>query len=265
VTIGFTGNLFWSVGSATAAVVTFTGQVTPAVSGTITANNTVDFQLFDPANPSVKVGDCFGTITAAGLASCTTASPGLAVGNWIVIMTIPASNIYLTAPDADPVVLTVYQSNPAKYASGAGSIVDNSPTTLPVKVSTTKNKGTFGFAVSYKTGTTPQGIAIYDFRATDGYDYIFTTTSWTGGGLSFGTGTTASFSNKCSVTVVNPATHKVVAGLGGTNFTCRFDISDGSPDKLSFNAWTSTGTLYHQAGTSAALISLSSGSIVVKK
>ena len=265
VTIGFTGNLFWSAGSTTAAVVTFSGQVTPAVSGTIAANNTVDFQLFDPANPSVKVGDCFGTITVAGFASCTTATPGLAVGNWIVVMTIPTSNIYLTAPDADPVVLTVYQANPAKYASGAGSIVDNSPTTLPVKVSTIKTKGTFGFAVSYKTGTTPQGVAIYNFRATDGYDYIFTTSSWTGGGLSFGTGTTASFSNKCSVTVVNPATHKVVAGLGGTNFTCRFDISDGSPDKLSFNAWTSTGTLYHQAGTSAALISLSSGSIVVKK
>ena len=133
-------------------------------------------------------------------------------------------------------------------------------------MSPTKNKGTFGFAVSYKTGTTPQGVAIYSFRGNDGFDYLFTTTSWTGGGLSFGTSTTtASFSNKCSVTVINPATRKVVAGLGGTNFTCRYDVTDGPTDKFAMSAYTSAGVLYHQVGTSTSEIAVGSGGIVVKK
>ena len=178
-------------------------------------------------------------------------------------MTIPASNIYFTAPTADPVVLTVYQAGSGKYATGAGWIIDPSYHNIPVKVSPTKNHGIFGFAVSYKSGTTPQGVAVYGFRGNDGYDYVFTTTSWTGGGLSFGTGT-ASFSAKCSVTVINPANLHVVPGLGGTNFTCRFDVKDGSPDKFAMSAYTSGGVLYHQAGTAASPINIGSGSIVVK-
>ena len=107
-------------------------------------------------------------------------------------------------------------------------------------------------------------MAVYEFRGNDGYDYVFTTTSWTGGGLSFGTGT-ASFSAKCSVTVINPANLHVVPGLGGTNFTCRFDVKDGSPDKFAMSAYTSGGVLYHQAGTAASPINIGSGAIVVKK
>ena len=264
VTLGYTGNLFWSAGSATTASVTFTGQVTPFIGGTTPANNTVDFSYYNAATPATVSHCSNGSINDAGVASCTV--PSLGLGDWVVVMSIPASNGYYVAPvDADAAVLTVYQTNAAKYASGAGHIVDPSSGSMLVKVLPSKNRGNFGFAVSYKTGTTPQGVAVYSFRATDNNDYIFTTSSWTGGGLSFGTGTTASFSNKCSVVVFNPTTHKIVTSLGGTNFTCRFDVTDGSPDKLAFSAWNAAGALYHQAGTSTAQVNLSGGSIIVKK
>ncbi len=262
-TLGYTGNLFWSAGSGTTASVTLTGQVTRAAGGTTLATNaTVDFLLFRSGNVTATPDDhCLGTVNSAGVATCT---KSLALDNWTVVMTIPAANAFFTAPNADPVVLTVYQASAAKYATGAGWVIDPSYHDIPVKVSPTKNHGIFGFAVSYKSGTTPQGAAVYEFRGNDGYDYVFTTTSWTGGGLSFGTGT-ASFSAKCSVVAFNPATHKVVSGKGGTNFTCRFDVTDGATDKFAMSAYTAAGVLYHQVGTSASQISLGSGSIVVKK
>ncbi len=180
-------------------------------------------------------------------------------------MSIPSTNAYFTAPNADAVVLTVYQTSPAKYAVGAGYVIDPSFNNIPVKVAAApKNRGYFGFWVNYKTGTTPQGVAVYSFRGTDGNDYVFMTTSWTGGVLAFGTGATASFTNKCSVTVINPATRKTVAGLGGPNFTCRWDVTDASTDKMAMTASTSAGVLYHQVGTPTAQISLGGGNIVIK-
>jgi len=54
-------------------------------------------------------------------------------------------------------------------------------------------------------------------RGTDDYDYVIKTNSWTGGGLPFGTNT-ASFSGKCNVAAINPATGLRVTGIGGGNF-----------------------------------------------
>ena len=98
-----------------------------------------------------------------------------------------------TAANADPVLLTVFQTSAPKFATGAGWIVDPSFNDIPVKVEPTRNHGIFAFAVSSRPGASPQGVAIYEFRGFNGYDYFFTITSWTGGSLSFGTGT-ASFS-----------------------------------------------------------------------
>ena len=263
-TLGYTGNLFWSAGSGTTANVTFTGKVTPASGGTISVGKaTVDFLLFKSGNFTSTPDDhCLGTVNSSGVGTCTKT---LGLDNWSVVMTIPGANEYFTAPNADAVQLTVYQVVKGSYATGAGSIVDPSYLDLPVKVAPApKNHGVFGFAVSYKSGTTPQGVAVYAFRGIDGFDYVFTTTSWSGGGLSFGTGT-ASFSAKCSVTVLNPATHKPVRGKGGTNYTCRFDVTDAATDKLAFSAWTPGGALYHQAGTVGAQIPLASGGIITKK
>ena len=167
-------------------------------------------------------------------------------------MTIPSTNAYFTAPNADAVELTVYKVLATSYAAGAGTVVDPSTSNIPVKVAAAPhNLGAFAFSVSYKTGTTPQGFAIYTFRGIDGNDYVFTTTSWTGGGLSFGSGT-ASFSAKCSVTAMNPATHRVVSGIGGANYTCRYDVTDASTDKLALSVYTPGGVLYHQVGTTSS-------------
>ena len=177
----------------------------------------------------------------------------------------PRRNAYFTAPNADAVELTVYKVLSTSYAAGAGSVVDPGTSNIPVKVAAAPhNLGVFAFSVSYKTGTTPQGFSIYSFRGVDGNDYIFTTSSWTGGGLSFGSGT-ASFSSKCTVTAMNPATHRVVSGIGGANYTCRYDVTDASTDKLALSVYTPGGVLYHQVGTTAAQLPVSSGGIVAKK
>ena len=163
-------------------------------------------------------------------------------------MRIPSTNAFFTAPDSYPVVLTVYHPVAGRYAVGAGWIVDPSFQNKPVAVSATNNHGYFGFAVSYKAdGKTPQGQVNYVFRGADGYDYLIKSTSWTGGGLAFGT-TTSSFSGKASVVVINPVNGRVVSGLGGTTYTYRVDIVDGTTDKFAISVYTSTGALYHQAG-----------------
>ena len=265
-TLGYSGSLFVSAGGATSVDVLLTGLVTPSPGGApVLTGAPVEFRLFHSGNftgnPDVT---CSVAAIASGVATCTKT---LGLDDWTVVLRMP-DNPYFTAPDSDAVVLTVYQTTPAKHTSGAGWVIDPSYHDIPVKVAAApRNKGYFGFAVSYKSGTTPQGVAVYTFRGVDNYDYVFTTTSWTGGGLSFGSGSTASFSSKCSVTVINPATRKVVPGLGGTNFTCRWDVTDGSPDTLAMSTWNASGVLYHQVGTTppAGQIPLGSGSIVVKK
>jgi hypothetical protein len=262
-TLAYTGGLSWSAGAGTSASVTLTGTVTPAAGGTAsTANATVDFLLYHAGNFTGTADDhCLATANAAGTATC---SKTLGLDDWTVIMTLPSDNAYFAAPAAAPVVVTVIQTA-TKYITGAGSVVDPSTGNIPVKVAASPaNRGYFGFIVSYKSGTTtPQGMAVYTFRGADGNDYWFTTSSWTGGSLTIGTGK-GSFTSKCTVTVVNPATMKSVSGLGGTDYTCKWDVTDGSPDKLALNVTTSTGTLYHQVGTSAAQITLASGGITVK-
>jgi hypothetical protein len=101
----------------------------------------------------------------------------------------------------------------------------------------------------------------------DGYDYIVKSNAWTGGALAFPTTTTAGFSGKANVTVINPATGLAVTGLGGGNYSYRVDATDnGSPgttDKYTLSIYTPTGVLYHQAGTTASQITLGGGNIVV--
>jgi hypothetical protein len=262
-TLAYTGGLSWSAGAGTSASVTLTGTATPAAGGAAsTSNATVEFLLYRSGNFTGIADDrCLTTANAAGLATCTRT---LVVDDWTVVMTVPGDNAYFTAPATAPVVVTVIQTS-TKYVTGAGSVVDPSTGNIPVKVAAAPaNRGNFGFIVSYKSGTTtPQGLAVYTFRGADGNDYWFTSSSWTGGSLTISTGK-ASFTSKCSVTVVNPATMKAVASLGGTGYTCKWDVTDGSPDKLALVVTTSTGTLYHQVGTTAAQITLASGGISVK-
>ena len=99
-TLGYTGNLFWSAGSGTSANVTFTGKVTPASGGTVAlANAQVDFLLFSSSNMTTPADHCLGTVNSSGVATCT--KTGLGLDNWTVVMTIPSTNAYFTAPNAD--------------------------------------------------------------------------------------------------------------------------------------------------------------------
>ncbi len=169
VSLGYTGALYWSAGTGTTTSVTFTGQVTQAGTNADLTKATVDFLVFKSGNnTSTPDITCSGTVNATGVATC---AKSLGLDDWTVVMSIPSTNAYFTAPNADAVVLTVYQTSPAKYAVGAGSVIDPSFNNIPVKVAAApKNRGYFGFSVSYKTGTTPQGVAVYSFRGTDGND-----------------------------------------------------------------------------------------------
>lgn len=262
--LGYTGNLFWSTGTATAttANVTLQGVVTPAAGGNpdMTKAAPIVFELYKSTNLTMSTPDatCTATtVSSAGLAACTIT---LGLDNWTVVMHMPA-NSYFSAPDSDPVVLTVYQPATDKFATGGGWVTDPSAT-----VSAANKHGNFGFTVRYKSGTSPAGQAVYVYRGKDGYNYVVKSNSWQNGGLSFGANT-VSFSAKCNVAVIDPATGTQVTGLGGGNFSFRVDAIDngspGSADTYAIAVYTPTGALYHQAGLTSNQLVLGGGNIVV--
>lgn len=266
-TLAYTGQQFFSTGSATAttAPVAFQGTLTPAAGGSPNPSTAQPvFALYKSTNVAMVTPDqtCAATVTATGAVSCTV--PTLGIDDWTVILLLPAADGYFTAPAADPVVVTVYQPSTGASASGAGWIIDPGFQNKPVAISPQHNHGNFGFDVRYKSGTTtPQGHAAYTFRGADGYEYVIRSTSWQGGGASI-TATTASFSGKAAVTVINPATRQPVAGLGGNNYSYRIDAtqtSSGGTFAISVN--DPTGALYHQAGSTHNQIALGRGKIVI--
>jgi hypothetical protein len=263
-TLGYTGGMFFSTGSAsaTSASVTLQATLTPAAGGSpdLTKAAPPTFLLYKSTNTAMATPDATCTATAvssAGTATCTI--PSLGIDNWTVIVQEPG-NSYFTAADSDPAVVTVYQPATDKFATGGGWVTDPSPAVPPQD-----KHGNFGLTVRYKSGTTtPSGQSVYTFRGTDGYDYVIKSNSWTGGGLSFGTNT-ASFSGKCNVTAINPATGLPVMGIGGGNYTYRVDVTDNGAtgDTYAISVYTPAGTLYHQAGTTGSQLPLGGGNIVV--
>jgi hypothetical protein len=256
--LGYTGNLFWAAPSGSTAV-TLQGRITPNSGGSpdLTKANVV-FEVFGSTNftstPNYTCPASGGVnADASGNFTCTIT---LGQDNWTVVMHLTSTD-YFTAPDSDPVVVTVYQPTTDKFATGGGWLVDPHG-------STASNHGNFGFTVRYKSGTNPGGQSVYVWRGADGYDYVVKSNSWQGGGLSFGTNT-ASFSGKATLTVINRATGQVISSVG--NYTFRVDTTDnGSPgttDKYAISVYAPNGTLYHQAGTVASEITIAGGNIVV--
>ncbi|MEO8745085.1 MAG: PKD domain-containing protein [Candidatus Dormiibacterota bacterium] len=265
-TLGYTGGLFFSTGSTSAATasVTLQGILTPAPGGSPDLTRaTPVFYLYKSSNVSMTTPDltCPATVTAAGAVSCVL--PALGVDNWTVVLRFPTTDGYFTGPAADPVVLTVYQPAAGIFATGGGWVVDPSYHNIPVAISAQNNHGNFGFNVRYKNRTTtPHGQAVYVFRGADGYDYIVKSNSWQGGGAAF-TPNSASFSGKANVTVIDPSTGLAVTGLGGGNFTFRVDVTAGSPPTLAISVYDPTGVLYHQAGTTSSQLPLGGGNVVI--
>jgi hypothetical protein len=233
------------------------------------ANATVEFDLVKSSNLS-NVPDYrfYAAANASGIASATGSLP---VDTYTVSAKIAPPGApglpsgapvgYYMSPVSDPAVLTVYQPITGVWATGGGWVVDPSTQNKPVSISTTNNHGNFGFNVRYRKGTTsPEGQSVYTFRGSDGYDYIVKSNSWVGGGAAFSP-TTASFSGKATVIIIDPVTGRQVGG--GGNYTYRVDVVDGTPDSYAISVYTPAGSLYHQVGTTAAQIPLGGGSIVL--
>jgi len=265
-TLGFTGDLFFSTGSssATTASVTLQGVLTPAPGGSPDLTKAAPvFNLYTSTNHAMTTPDvtCPASVSATGVVTCTL--PALAVDNWTVILQLPATDGYFSGPAADPIVLTVYQPTTGIFATGGGWVADPGYQNKPVAISPQNNHGNFGFNVRYKSGTTtPQGQAVYVFRGADGFDYVVKSNSWQGGGAAFSP-TTASFSGKANVTVIDPSTGLQVAGLGGGNFTFRIDVTSGDSPAFAISVYDPTGALYHQSGTIANQLPLGGGNIVI--
>jgi len=266
VTLGYTGGLFYSTGSssATTAVVTLQGVLIPAPGGSPDLTKAAPvFNLYKSSNLAMTTPDviCQATVSATGAVTCSL--PSLGVDNWTVVLQLPATDGYFSGPAADPVVLTVYEPTTGIFATGGGWVADPGYQNKPVAISPLNNHGNFGFNVRYKNGTTtPQGQAVYIFRGADGYNYIVKSNSWQGGGAAF-TPTTASFSGKANVTVIDPSTGLQVAGLGGGNFTFRVDVAAGASPTFAISVYDPTGALYHQSGTTANQLPLGGGNIVI--
>jgi len=277
-TLGFTGSQFWATASASAITtsVTFTGTVTPAAGGTVNLTRaTVDFLIYASTNVLMTTPDytCSATANAAGVAACTKT---LGLDNYTVVMRMTDANIYFTAPLSDPAVVTVYQPSTDRYTHGGGWLLEPAiPGSPTVGGTPTNNRASFGFSMRYKSGskTTPWGQLVYTFRGADGYDYVVKSTSWTGGGLAFGTGT-ASFSGKATVTRIRPESERCFSYYDRDNpttkyynapsYTFRVDVADKpAGDTFAITVSSALGVLYHRAGTTAVQIKISGGSITV--
>jgi uncharacterized protein YjbI with pentapeptide repeats len=260
--VGYTGGLFFATPttSSITASVPLQALVVPAAGGTTDVTKAqVTFLLYRSTNLNMAAPDATCTalsVNASGIAACTVSALG--IDNWTVVATVPAGNAWFTAPHADPVIVTVYQQTTGSWGTGGGWISDPSAT-----VSTANHHGNFGFNVKYSSSL-PKGQSVYAFRGADGYDYVVKSNSWQGGGASITTTTTA-FSGKASVIVIDPATGLQVSGLGGGNYTYRVDATDNGQtgDRYAISVYTSTGQLWHQAGTTAVQLVLGGGNVVL--
>jgi hypothetical protein len=270
--LSYTGPLMIGTAPSTATSTTVTVQALVTQSGSggdLTKAAPLEFLFYKSSNLTMTTPDasCTATsVSSAGVASCQIISLG--VDNWTVAVREPA-NSFFTAPDSDPVVLTVYQPLAGASTNGGGWINDPSTNNMPVGVSTANRHGNFGFSVRYKNGTTtPQGQAVYVFRGANGYDYVIKSNSWQGGGFTIANGNQASFSGKANVTVIDPKTGLAIAGLGGGNFSYRADATDkgtgGSTDTYAVTIYDGSGKLYHQVGTTPSQLTLGGGNITTR-
>jgi hypothetical protein len=180
----------------------------------------VTFKLFkssnlgttaDQTHADVEVTSSYGSSSTG---TCEHLVTSLPCDVWTVRVQIDDSNLYWTQDEIVFKVVTI-SASAAYKTTGGGWILD---------IISENEKGNFGFAVQYQKGKTgtPKGNFVYIYRF-DGYDYIVKSNSWQGGGLSFSAfgGTVinkASFSGKCVIQKIDPATGALVASAGNSKF-----------------------------------------------
>jgi hypothetical protein len=254
-TVGYTGPqlVTTATSSATTASVALRAVVTQADDGTpgdLTKAKVV-FDIFRSTNLTTTPDQ--SVAVSASSTGVATASVTLGLDSFVVVPRLStAAPVYFAGPRGDAQVVTVAQPLSGASASGGGWVIDPGTGSVPVAISPTNPKGSFGLNVRYKKGTTtPTGQVVYTFRGADGYVYIMKSTSWVSGAAAFRSGA-ASFSGKANVTVLDPRTGQIVSGLGGGNFSYRIDVTDGSTDTYALRLYDAKGRLYHLVGTPGA-------------
>ncbi|MFM7718600.1 MAG: SdrD B-like domain-containing protein [Actinomycetota bacterium] len=201
--------------------------------------------------------------------------------NWKVIARIvetPSGANYYKAIEAADYVVTVYKPVTGAYTAGGGYILAPPQPSPRIAVSSTANRATFGFSVKYTkgTGSLPTGRVVYTIHGADGMNYVARVTSWTGGGLTFSSGTTggvtwkqSSFGASCVVNRIDPKSGTTLQTWNDTQ--CRFWVTDYATgaDRLAVsivrvNKTTNTSIAFHDSGTFQAPLYVYGGGILVQ-
>jgi hypothetical protein len=232
----------WLVSTGSAAVTTvnvpLSATVTQAADGTPgdLAKANVDFLIYKSTSTSSTPDFQALRVPAdgSGVAATTITLP---VGTYMVVVRM-TSRDYFAADQASD-TLTVYQPTSDVSANAAGWVNDPG--------AAGNGHGHFGFSVSLKNSS-PSGHVTYSWRnPADGYDYVLTSNSWTGGNLSI-TSNHVSISGKATLTAYDPRTGLAIAGIGGGNYTFLVNAADngsGNVDTYSIVIRTPSAIVIH--------------------
>jgi hypothetical protein len=221
----------------------------------------VRFELFKSGNLSMTPDQFVGNVPVNSSGDALI-SANLGVDNWTVMVKIESTNGYWTAYPIGMGAITVALGSTEQRVTGGGWIPDSG---------SANGKGNFGFTVSNQSkNASAKGNSVYVFRGLDGYDYVVKSNSWQGGGLSFNGSdqTKASFSGKCVVQKIDPATGLLVTSYG--NYSFIVNIVDGDlsnprqSDKYAITILDSGNQVWRQIGTSASPLVLGGGNVAVK-
>jgi phospholipase C len=262
--VGYTGDLLFSTGSATAtmAPVSLRAHVTQEQDGSLgdLTRAGVLFDLFAPGN-STSIPDATYAASPAPGGDAVVDVGSLRTGTWMVVVRTDPSAGYFEAPASDIVPLTVYAPVAGRFVTGGGWVHDPGYLDRPVPIAA-DDQGTFGLDARLRKDGLPTGDVTYVFAGADGNQYVVRSTGWQGGGLAI-VDNHATIAGTCDVTVLDPAGN-VVSESAGNSF--RLDVSDAPrSDTFALSVRTPEGTLYHRVGTPVEPLRLGGGQVVVHR
>jgi len=253
-TVGYTGDLLFSSGSATAssAEVVLRAHVAQDPDGSpgdLTLARVL-LDVYSPGNPTGTPDATYAASpTADGDASVDVGRLG--IGTWTVVVRTDPSPGFFVAPASDVVPVTVYAPTPGNFVTGGGWVHDPGG-----------DHGTFGLEARYRKDGTPSGHTAYVFTDAAGNQEVVQSTGWQGGGLAIDDHH-ATIAGTCDVTVLDAA-GQIVSESTGDRF--RLDVGDvPAADTFALSVHTPDGTLYHRAGTPSAPLTLGGGQVVVHR
>jgi phospholipase C len=262
--VGYTGDLLFSTGSATAttAPVSLQAHVTQESDGT-PGDLTLARVVFDVYGPDNSSGAPDRTYVRSPNADgdAVVDAGSLARGTWtVVVRTDPSAGLF-EAPASDVVPVTVYAPTAGSFVTGGGWVHDPGYLERPVPIST-DDQGSFGLEARLRKDGAPSGNVSYTFAGADGNQYVVRSTGWEGGGLAI-SASHATIAGTCDVTVLDGAGSVVSQS---TDDMFRLDVSDTrGQDTFALTVFTPDGTLYHRVGTPRYPLGLGGGQVVVHR